>query len=179
MSHIAIVSGSVRTGRKSHNVASYFNKFILDSNMGTSEILDLAEYDFPLMMADPPLESVQEFSAKIKKADIVIFVVPEYNGSYPASVKNAIDILGKEWYRKPIGIVGVSSGSFGGVNVIAQLQSIFIRIKAIPLATYPVPNVESSFDEQGNAIDKERADKRSSSFFNELQWVADAFSKMN
>ena len=183
MHHIVIISGSVRTGRKSHNVAMYFNKYITESKLATSEMLDLKEFNFPLMeeriaMTAAPSEKAILFSNKIKKADAVIVVSPEYNGATPASVKNAMDMLGKELLRKPIGIVGVSSGSFGGALAISQLQSLFLRFKALPVTTYPVPNVETSFDEQGNANDKVLADKRTSIFLSDLIWITEAVCKM-
>src|SRR5688572_29427277 len=105
MSHIAIISSSVRIGRNSHRVALYFEKYIRDNNLGSVEILDLNQYQFPvfderLQYMKEPLPKAVEFSEKIKKADGVIIVTPEYNGGYPASLKNAIDLLLPEWKRK-------------------------------------------------------------------------------
>jgi len=48
MPTIAIISASIRTGRHSHRVALYFKKYIEDNKLGTVEILDLNEYQFPL-----------------------------------------------------------------------------------------------------------------------------------
>ncbi len=184
MLHIAIISGSIRTGRKSHRVAKYFNNYITQNNLATSEILDLKEFNFPIMeerlinLTNPSV-NVKLFSEKITKADAVILVSPEYNSGYPAAVKNAIDVLVKEWFHKPIGIIGVSSGNFGGINAIDQLQTILMKIKASPISTlFPVPNVQDAFDEEGNAINKEATDKRAASFLKELLWVAEAFNKM-
>lgn len=184
MLHIAIISGSIRTGRKSHSVAKYFNNYINSQKLATAEILDLKEFNFPVMeerlihLADPPA-SVKLFSEKIIKADAVILVSPEYNSGYPASVKNAIDVLVKEWFHKPVGLVGVSNGNFGGVNAITQLQTVLMKIKATPISSmFPVPNVQDAFDDEGNAIDKEKMDKRAASFLKELLWVTEAFNKM-
>jgi NAD(P)H-dependent FMN reductase len=184
MFHIAIISGSVRTGRKSHNVATYFNKYIAAQNIATAEILDLKEFNFPVMEErlinlTAPSASMKLFSEKIIKADAVILVSPEYNSGYPAAVKNAIDLVVKEWFHKPVGLVGVSNGNFGGVHAITQLQTILIKIKASPISTiFPVPNVQDAFDEEGNAINKEATDKRANTFLKELLWVTEAFNKM-
>lgn len=139
MLKIAIISGSIRTGRKSHSVAKYFDKYIKENKLAECEILDLKEFDFPifeerLMYQKDPSEKVKLFSEKIKNADAIIIVSPEYNGGYPASIKNAIDVLVKEWYHKPVGLVSVSSGGFGGVNAMALLQSVLTKIKAVPVA---------------------------------------------
>ncbi len=48
MPHIAIISASVRIGRVSHRVAQYFDQYIASHNLGTAEILDLKEYNFPI-----------------------------------------------------------------------------------------------------------------------------------
>lgn len=184
MFHIAIISGSIRIGRQSHHVATYFNNYITENNLATAEILDLKEFNFPifeerLMYQKDPSEKAKLFSEKIRNADAVIIVSPEYNGGYPASVKNAIDLLVKEWYRKPVGLVSVSSGGFGGVNAMALLQTVLLKIKAaIVPATFPVPKVEENFDENGNAKDKSAMDKRASAFLKEILWVTEAFSKM-
>jgi NAD(P)H-dependent FMN reductase len=184
MNHIAIISSSVRVGRQSHHVALYFDKFIKENKLATSEILDLKEFNFPVLeerlsKTEHPSDQAKLFSEKITKADAVIIVFPEYNSGYPASLKNAIDLLYNEWYHKPVGLASVSTGAFGGVNALAQVQSIMLKIRAVPIsATFPVPVVQNSFDENGNAKDKEATDKRAAAFLKELLWFAEAFNKM-
>ncbi|CAN5312395.1 NAD(P)H-dependent oxidoreductase [soil metagenome] len=183
MLKIVIISASIREERKSPNVAKYFNNYITEHKLAEPEILDLKEFNFPLFeerlaFQKNPSENAKLFSKKIAEADSVIIVSPEYNGGYPASIKNAIDLLVKEWYHKPIGIVSVSSGGFGGVNCMALLQSVLTKIKAVPVASFPVPKVEENFDENGNAKDKEATDKRASAFMKEIIWFAEAFNKM-
>jgi NAD(P)H-dependent FMN reductase len=183
MLKIKIISGSVRTGRQSHHVALYFQNYITENKLGEAELLDLAEFNFPVLeerlsMMPSPHPSYVLFSEKIKAADIVIVVFPEYNGGYSASIKNAIDLLYSEWHHKPVGLACVSSGGFGGVNAMSLLQTVFLKIKAVPAATFPVPLVQNNFDEKGNAISKEATDKRAAAFIKELSWFAEAFNKM-
>lgn len=183
MFKISIISGSVRTGRQSHHVALYFKNYITEHKLADCEILDLKEFNFPVFeerlskMPSPDASCVQ-FSEKIKASDIVIFVFPEYNGGYSASVKNAIDLLYPEWYHKPVGLVCVSDGNFGGVNAMSLLQTVLLKTKAVPAATFPVPLVKNNFDENGNSLNKEASDKRAAKFMAELLWFAEAFSKM-
>jgi NAD(P)H-dependent FMN reductase len=183
MFQIRIISGSVRIGRQSHHVAQYFNNYINENKLGNAEILDLKEFNFPVLeerlsMTPEPDASSLLFSEKIKTADIVIVVFPEYNGGYPASVKNAIDLLYNEWHHKPVGLVSVSAGNFGGVNAMSLLQTVFLKIRAVPAATFPVPMVQNNFDENGKALNKEATDKRAAAFLKELLWFAEAFNKM-
>jgi NAD(P)H-dependent FMN reductase len=184
MPHIVILSASVRTGRNSHRVALYFRKFLDENKSATSEILDLAEYNFPLfherLSHQPaPSQIVLDFAKKIKSADGVIIVTPEYNGGYPASLKNVIDLLYTEWRRKPIAIATVSDGVFGGAQVITSLQFSLWKMRAwtVP-AMFPCPSADKNFDEDGNPHDKVAVDKRATGFVSELLWCIEANSRM-
>jgi NAD(P)H-dependent FMN reductase len=99
----------------------------------------------------------------------VIIVTPEYNGGYPASLKNAIDLLYDEWNHKPIGIATVSSGPFGGSQALVSLQFTLWKMKATTIpAMFSVPTVEKAYDENGMALDKEASDKLADVFIQEL-----------
>lgn len=185
MAHIAIISGSVRLNRASHRVALFFNRIITERYNATAEIVDLNDYQFPifderLSLQKTPSVKAIEYAGKIKKSDGVIIVTPEYNGGYPPSVKNAIDLLYTEWYHKPAGITTVSNGPFGGSQVIIPLQFSLWKMHALTVpAMFPVPNVTSTFDELGNAIDKNTTEKRAETFLNEFFWCIEANTYMN
>lgn len=181
---IAIVSSSVRVGRKSHRVALYLKNQLEDSFDASVEMLDLAELQFPifderLKFQKNPLPSTVLFSETIKRADGVIIVTPEYNGGYPAALKNVVDLLTDEWNHKPIAISTASGGLFGGMQVITSLQFTLWKIKALVVpAMFPVPQVQNSFDEQGVPADIEGTKKRSDAFLKELFWCIDSTRKM-
>ena len=184
MPHIAIISSSVRTGRNSNRVALYFKDYLEINNLATVEFIDLNEYRFPvfderLRFQKNPSVEMLDFADKIKLADGVLIITPEYNGGYPASLKNVIDLLYDEWYRKPIAISTVSNGIFGGSQVITSLQFSLWKIRAwtVP-AMFPVPSIQKSFDENGNATDKEATDKIAAAFIAELCWCMEAKQKM-
>jgi len=180
MRHISIISSSVREGRKSHNVSLYFQNYLTENKLSTTEIIDLKAYNFPIFegtlkkMIDPS-ENVLEFAEKIKSSDGIIIVTPEYNGGYPASLKNAIDLLYEEWKHKPIAIVTVSSGPFGGSQALAALQFTLWKMMAwtIP-AMFSVPLVDKAYDENGKAMDKPNSDKLAAVFIKELLWCIEA-----
>jgi NAD(P)H-dependent FMN reductase len=184
MPNIAIISSSVRTGRKSHRVALYFQNLLTKQNVATVEMLDLNVYQFPvfserLKYQPSPSPDVLDFAEKIKKADGVIIVTPEYNGGYPAGLKNVIDLLYDEWNHKPIGISSVSSGSFAGTQVVTSLVFTLWKMHAwVVPAMFPVPKVESSFDEDGHPV-KVSTDDRAKVFTDELLWCIQAKMKMD
>jgi NAD(P)H-dependent FMN reductase len=184
MIHIAIISSSVRTGRNSHRVALYFQNYLTENKLATTEIIDLHQYQFPLFderlrLQPNPSPALLDYAARVTKADGIIIVTPEYNGGYPASLKNAIDVLYKEWYKKPIAISTASDGVFGGTQVITGLQWSLWKIRAwtVP-AMFPVPKVQEAFDVNGVPADKAGVDKRAATFIGELLWCVEAVKRM-
>lgn len=184
MPHISIISSSIRSGRNSHRVALYFKNYLEENELATADIIDLEERNFPLFHerlkyhVNPDAETL-EFAAEVTAADGIIIVTPEYNGGYPASLKNVVDLLYEEWHRKPIAIATVSDGAFGGTQVITSLQFSLWKIRAwtVP-AMFPVPKVRESFDENGVPADKTGTDKRAASFTKELLWCIEANNRM-
>lgn len=180
MNKISIISTSVRKGRRSHRVALYFKRYLEENGLASAEILDLDKYRFPifeerLRFQESPGKKVIEFASKIRESDGIIIVTPEYNGGYPASIKNIIDLLYDEWHRKPVAISTVSDGNFGGTQVIISLQFILWKIRAwtVP-AMFPVPNVQDNFDENGNLKGNPAMEKRTKNFISELMWCIEA-----
>lgn len=185
MPHICILSSSVRTGRMSHRVALFFQQYLKSNHNANVSLLDLKEYNFPvfeerLKNQKNPTAEMLEFANSISSADGILIISPEYNGGMPASLKNVIDFLYDEWYRKPVAISTVSSGAFGGSQVITSLQFLLWKIKAwtVP-AMFPVPNVATAFDEEGNPQDPESTHKRASTFIEELLWCIEAKKRMD
>jgi NAD(P)H-dependent FMN reductase len=184
MPKISIISSSVRIGRNSHRVALYFKKYLEENNLATAEILDLSKYNFPIFeerlrfQKSPSAEAI-DFAGKIKSSDGVIIITPEYNGGYPASLKNVIDLLYDEWHRKPVAISTVSDGAFGGTQVLISLQFSLWKMRAwtVP-AMFPVPNVTDNFDEYGNPAGNQILLKRTVNFINELFWCIEAKARM-
>jgi NAD(P)H-dependent FMN reductase len=184
MPHIAIISSSVRTGRKSHRVVLYLKNYLETHQLASAEIIDLKAFDFPVFherysRQPEPTVGMQEFRERILKADGIIIVTPEYNGGYPASLKNVIDLLYDEWHRKPVAISTVSGGAFGGTQVITSLQFTLWKMHAwtVP-AMFPVPKVQDNYDEEGKPTDREATDKRAATFVGELLWCVEAKRKM-
>ncbi|HET6993949.1 MAG TPA: NAD(P)H-dependent oxidoreductase [Chitinophagaceae bacterium] len=176
---IAIISASVRAGRRSHRIALFFKNYITEHNLAIVELLDLNEYKFPIFeerlssMKNPPPAALQ-FAEKISSADGVIIVTPEYNGGYPASLKNAIDLLYKEWKRKPVAVATASNGPFGGAQVTTSLVFSLWKIGVclVP-AMFPGPKVDEAYTETGVPINKNDTEKRAKIFVDELLWYVD------
>ncbi|WP_134091544.1 NADPH-dependent FMN reductase [Olivibacter sp. XZL3] len=184
MAKIVLLSASIRQGRNSHRVALYFQRYIENNQLAEVEMVDLNAYNFPLFeerlrFLKDPSDKILDFASKIRTADGILLVTPEYNGGYPASLKNVIDLLYDEWRKKPIAIATASAGNFGGAQVTTSLVfSLWkIGVMLVP-AMFPVAKVQEAFNEEGEPLDKAQTDKRAHHFVNELLWCIEAKRRM-
>jgi len=181
MFYIPIILGSTRRGRQSVKAARFIYEHMRQNGQIETEILDLLEFNFPIMeerlrLRDDPPPGLQMFSEKIARADSVVIVTPEYNNGYPGVLKNSLDYLLPEFRRKPVAILTVSGGGFGGLNCLAQLRLVMLGMGAFPIPTsLPVSRIQESFDEDGNPKDSSY-DKRGKAFIDELLWFTEAIA---
>lgn len=134
MSKIQIITGSTRPGRLNEQVANWVHEVASKRSDIEVELVDIADYNLPLLDEPSPAASGQytkehtkKWAAKIAEADGFIFVTPEYNHSTSAALKNAIDFLYAEWSNKPAGFV--SYGAEGGVRAVEHLRNILAQIE--------------------------------------------------
>ena len=181
MLYVPIIVGSVRRGRSSIRAARYILERLRRSGQMEVELLDLLEYNFPIMeerlrLRDDPPPRLAEFAAQVERGDALVIVTPEYNNGYPGVLKNALDYLLPEMRRKPVGIVTVSSGVVGGANCLAQLRLVMFGMGAVPIpARLLVSKVNETLSEDGTPLDP-AFDRRAQPFVDELVWFATAIS---
>ena len=114
---VAVFVGSLRKDSFTRKVANALKELAPSSlKLEIIEIGQLALYNQD-SDANPPTPWV-EFRQRVKRADAVLFVTPEYNRSVPAPLKNAIDVGSRPygqsvWNAKPGAIVSVSPGAIG------------------------------------------------------------------
>jgi len=179
MHFIPIIAASTRRDRQSIKVARFVLARLRQRPGVETELLDLLEYDFPIMEErlhhrDDPPPRLQEFADRIARADSFIIVTPEYNNGYPGALKNALDYLLPEYERKPVGIVTVSAGPFGGITCLALLRLVVIGMGAFPVPeSLPVSRVRDSFREDGTPNDP-AYEKRCTTFLDEVIWFTEA-----
>ena len=159
-----IIVGSVRPGRIGLPIA----RWVEQTAQGDWDIdfVDLAELNLPFM-DEPNHPSVRQYtkqhtldwSARVDAADAVILVTPEYNHSYSPALKNAIDFLAQEWWRKPVGFVsygGVSGGTRGVVGLEPAILTVgMVRTGAsveLPFAGKRVVDGEFAPEEKESAV---------------------------
>jgi chromate reductase len=152
------IAGSLRRG--SYNQAALrAAKLLVPEN---SEI-DLFQLDdIPMFNEDDekrPPSSVVELEKRIRTADAVLFVTPEYNYSIPAVLKNAIDWASRPygdsaWFGKPAAIMGASLGPIGTTRAQQHLRQILVALNLFLLNKPEVVIADAAhrFNEDGNLI---------------------------
>lgn len=165
--YIPIILGTAREGRQSEKVAGFL--FEQSKNAGfESEILDVGDYRIPETNNTEEIPEAKELESKIKKADALIVVSPEYNHGYPGELKMMLDMLYKQYKNKPIGICGVSAGGLGGARVVEQLKLVALAFEMKPIkSSLYFSNIKDLFDENGKIKDESYL-KRTKKFFDEL-----------
>jgi chromate reductase len=107
----------------------------------------------------PPSRVVQ-LKARVRAADAVLFVTPEYNYSIPGVLKNAIDWASRPygdnaWTAKPVAVMGASTGVLGTARAQYHLRQVFVFLNmyALNAPEVMVGNAAQRFDDQGNLTD--------------------------
>jgi len=153
------IAGSLRKGS--------FNRMALRAAQGlvpagaTLEALDLP--DLPGFNQDndkTPPPAVADLKARIRAADAVLIVTPEYNFSIPGALKNAIDWASRPygdsaWKGKPVALMGASTGALGSARAQYHLRQCFVFLD-MPCVTQPevlIAQAASKFDQAGNLTD--------------------------
>ena len=159
---VAIVVGSLRKDSFNRKIATTFIKVAPPALK--PEIVEIAELTFfnQDIEGNPPASWVA-FKSKIKAADAVLFVTPEYNRSMPGVLKNAIDVASRPygqsaWEGKPAGIISGSIGASGGFGANHHLrQSLtYLNMPAMQQPEAYLGSLGECVDANGELIDKTR-----------------------
>jgi NAD(P)H-dependent FMN reductase len=106
------------------------------------------------------------------RADGLVIVAPEYNHGYPGLLKHVLNSCLKEYIHKAVGIVGVSSGPFGGVRGIQSLLPVMRELGLVTIFwDVNFTQVHKVFDEDGGLLDP-AFPRRIQKFLDELVWMA-------
>ena len=150
------IAGSLR--RKSYNRAALRAAQQLAPE---DAVIDIFELDgIPVFSEDnerhPPVKIV-ELKKRIREADAILFVTPEYNYSIPGGLKNAIDWASRPygdnaWNGKPVAVMGASLGTLGTARAQYHLRQVFVFLNmlAINQPEVMIANAGQNFDAEGN-----------------------------
>jgi len=154
---IGFICGSLRDGSINKRLEKALTKAFKRAGAKTTSI-NLGAYDLPLYHGDLELPGgVKKLIRKIKSCDGVVIVSPEYNGSLPPLLKNAIDwtsTVGTEHFKSPYwGISSCTPGPMSGIMCMRQVNYIMMRVGAhVSPIQVGVGNASEAFDDKGELI---------------------------
>ncbi len=149
-----------------------FNKMLLKAAVEVApEGVELEVFDlegippFNQDLENEPHEKVKEFKTKIKAAEGILIVTPEYNYSVPGVLKNALDAASRPYGTnpfegKPVAIMGASIGMLGTARAQYHLRQTLVFLNAFVLnrPEIMVPFAEQRFDASGRLTDQRTRD---------------------
>ena len=144
MTKILAFAGSTRKGSFNQAIMKVAAEGAREAGAEVT-VIDLADYQMPLFNEDEEAEfgmpeKAQAFKELLMSHDGFLIASPEYNSSYPALLKNAIDWASRmgegekplQAYRgKVAGIMAASAGGLGGMRVLVVLRMLLPNQKAI------------------------------------------------
>lgn len=156
MTKIKVILASTRPERFGAQPARWIMELAASQSDATFELIDLAELQLPPLDEPKPAasgeyshEHTQRWAKIVDDADGFVIVTPEYNHSYPASLKNAIDYVAAEWNYKPVAFVSYGAEA-GGTRAVEHLRSLLAQLRVFDLAEQVlIPNYWTQTDEDG------------------------------
>lgn len=178
---LQVVVASTRPGRAGLAIGEWARDRAVASGLFDVELVDLAEVGLPLLDEPhhPRLKQYEhahtkEWSATVDRGDAFVFVTPEYNHSFPASLKNALDYLHHEWHHKPVGFVSYG-GISGGTRAVNGLRQVCSTLRMFPvLEAVNIPFHTEVIGEDGAVKASEIMDSAAGVMLAELARMAEA-----
>ena len=178
---LQVVVGSTRPGRKGLAVARWVSQ-LADAHGGFDvELVDLAEVGLPVFdEPDHPRlqrythQHTRDWSAIVERADAFVFVTPEYNHSYPAALKNALDFLSVEWADKAAGLVSYG-GVSAGLRAAQALKPVLTALRMVPVVeAATIPFFQQFLTADGDFVPNEQLAAGGNAMLDELLRVTTA-----
>ena len=171
---VAVIVGSTREGRWGDKVARWFAGEAGRRPDLLVDLVDLAELDLPSVLPMHHGPAIQAYAERIDRADAFVVVTPEYNHSYPASLKQAIDVLNAPWRRKPVAFV-CYGGLSGGLRAVEHLRQVFAELHATTIReTVSLHRHPLLFDDGGALVDPTGPAAAAKVMLDDLVWWAAA-----
>ncbi len=171
---IAILAGTTRPQRQSIKAARYIADRGRTIENVTVIFVDPAEFNFPGDGNDPEGKDPR-YTEIVRQADAFFIVTPEYNHSFPGSLKRMLDSELELYNHKPVALVGASDGNWGGTRAVEALVPA-IRETGLVVMSWDIffPYVDKMFNDDGSIKSEyqERYDRNTDKLFKELIWFA-------
>ncbi|AIF85125.1 putative flavoprotein [Candidatus Nitrososphaera evergladensis SR1] len=159
------IAGSLRRGSYNRAALRAAQKLLPgNARLEIFELDGIPPFNQDIEMQPP--QAVSELKSKVRSADAVLFVTPEYNYSVSGVLKNAIDWGSRPhgdsaWEGKPAAIMGASVGMLGTARAQYHLRQmfVFLNMYALNRPEVMIANAARKFDAQGNLVDDETRER--------------------
>lgn len=170
---IAFIIGSTREGRFGDVIARWFDRQAGLRDDLKLDCIDLADFNLPAAYPEIATPGIQAFLDRIDAADGFVFLTPEYNHGYPASLKQAIDLARDEWHAKPVAFVSYG-GLSGGLRAVEQLRQVMAELHAVTVRdTVSFHMAHRQFNERGELMEPDAANLAAHVMLDHLAWWAE------
>lgn len=170
---IPVLLATNRAGARSADVARFIFSEVKKRQDIETRLFDAGDFHFPPDNYGRAINSLfPEWRETMAQSDGLIIVTPEYNHGYPGVLKAILDTLFPEYKHKAAGVVGVSSGSWGGVRAVENLIPVLVALGfAVAVPSLYFPNVQDQFHNDGRVKDGSYYE-RVGTFLDEVVWLA-------
>lgn len=174
---VAVLAGTTRVKRESIKAAHYIAEF--GRQLPDVEIIFVDPLDFHFQGdGNDPEGKDPHYTAIVEKADAFFIITPEYNHSFPGSLKRMLDSELALYNHKPVAFAGASDGNWGGVRAVEALLTA-VRETGLVALSWDVyfPHVNRMFNDDGSIKEehRERYGRNVSKLYDELLWMARLF----
>ena len=152
---VTIISSTNRPGSSTHKLALYYQKRLQEKGLEAG-LLSLSRLPANIIESDlygkrsAEFEPIQEIITQTEK---FLFIIPEYNGSFPGVLKVFIDACDfpQSFYEKKAALTGVSAGKYGNIRGIDHFTGVchYLHLNIMPLKIH-IANIKQEFDENNN-----------------------------
>ena len=172
---LAVILGTKREGNKSQYVARQIASIAESTGDWDVTFVDPADLNLP---GDGNDEGAKDpnFTKIARESDAYFIVTPEYNHSYPGTLKRVLDSELSSYIHKPAAVAGVSAGRYGGVRAVAHLAQVLREIGMV--MTFSDVNVGDSYntyDEETGEVKEgnDYIEEATHTALTELKWMAE------
>jgi len=152
---VTIISSTNRPGSSTLKVSQYYQKRLREKGveaglLSLSELPDNTMATALLKKQSPEFEPIQDI---VTQTDKFLFVIPEYNGSFPGVLKVFIDACAfpESFYEKKAALVGISSGKYGNIRGIDHFTGVchYVHLNVMSLKLH-IASINKELDEHGD-----------------------------
>lgn len=173
---ILVLAGTTRVKRESIKAAKFVAEVGNSIEGVETKLIDPNDFNFPGDGNDPEGKDPR-YSELTAKADAFFIVTPEYNHSFPGSLKRMLDSELENYIHKPVAIAGASDGNWGGVRAVeALVPSVREMGLVVTFTSAYFPRVNELFDDNGKPKEV-RIEKSVRKAYDELIWMANVLKK--